>query len=299
MIDSFLPMLATSSLPFDSSEHVFEVKWDGVRSLAAVADGHWRLWGRHRTDYTDRYPELAVLRRLPAGTVVDGELVVLQEGRADFPALLRRHQLLQPERIRQSSRHSPVHYLLFDLLYHQGQSLCAEPLWRRRVILADVVAAAQDPRLVFSEGVVGFGEDFFDRVVAQGHEGVMAKLLTSRYQPAKRSAAWKKIKPVQEIPCVIIGYTPAGEGIHSLLVATAQGGNLRYVGELTRGFLAKQQRDLVRRLEQRTRLRPVVVCSRHARWLEPDLYCRVRFFGWTNHGHLRHAVFRGLIEDKE
>ena len=67
-----LPMLATPAVPFDSDAYLFEVKWDGVRALAAIEAGRWRLWGRTGTDYTARYPELAVLGRLPAGTVVDG-----------------------------------------------------------------------------------------------------------------------------------------------------------------------------------------------------------------------------------
>ena len=69
-----LPMLATPGQPFDSEDYLFEVKWDGVRALAAVEQGSWSVWGRHGVDYTARYPELAVLRRLPHGTVVDGVL---------------------------------------------------------------------------------------------------------------------------------------------------------------------------------------------------------------------------------
>jgi hypothetical protein len=65
-----LPMLATKAAPFDADDYLFEVKWDGVRALAAVEHHTWSLWGRHGVDYTARYPELAVLRRLPSGTVV-------------------------------------------------------------------------------------------------------------------------------------------------------------------------------------------------------------------------------------
>src|SRR6516225_1928377 len=86
------PMLATRAAPFDSEEYSFEVKWDGVRALAAIEDGTWRLWGRSGSDYTERYPELAVLGHLPSGTVIDGELIAFQGSRADFPALLQRHQ---------------------------------------------------------------------------------------------------------------------------------------------------------------------------------------------------------------
>src|SRR5439155_25752731 len=76
-----LPMLATRAAPFDSDAYLFEVKWDGVRALAAIENRRWRLLGRNGSDYTERYPELAVLRCLPSGTIIDGDLIVLQNGR--------------------------------------------------------------------------------------------------------------------------------------------------------------------------------------------------------------------------
>ena len=71
MLPQVLPMLAVAAEPFDSPAYSFEIKWDGVRALAAVEGRGWRLWGRELTDYTARYPELNVLRRLPAGTLVE------------------------------------------------------------------------------------------------------------------------------------------------------------------------------------------------------------------------------------
>jgi hypothetical protein len=92
-------MLAVPAAPFDSPEYSFEYKWDGIRALAAVETAGWRLWGRKQADYTARYPELDVLRRLPAGTLVDGEMVACAaDGRPDLPALLRRHALTDPWR---------------------------------------------------------------------------------------------------------------------------------------------------------------------------------------------------------
>ena len=92
MSSILLPMLATRAAPFDSDHYLFELKWDGVRALAAVANGRWQLSGRAGSDYTHRYPELAMLRHLPSGTVIDGELVALRGGCANFSALLQRHQ---------------------------------------------------------------------------------------------------------------------------------------------------------------------------------------------------------------
>jgi len=173
------PMLAVRGEPFDSPEHLFEIKWNGVRALATSEGGHWQLWGRDLADYTLRYPELAVLGRLPSGTMLDGELVWSRQGLADLDAMLARHQLVCPIKIRQRSQTEPVSYVLFDALYHQGRSLLAEPLWRRRQVLQQVVEPLLGPRLVFSEGIVGLGRAFFEGAVAQGHEGVVAKHLAS------------------------------------------------------------------------------------------------------------------------
>src|SRR5262249_41580211 len=132
MLPRLLPMLAVPAGPFDSPDYCFELKWDGMRSLAAVDKGGWRLWGRERAGYTGRYPELDVLRRLPAGTLVDGELVALDaHGRAALPQLLRRHGLIDPWRIRQARRWCAVRYVVFDVLYDAERCLLHEPLARR------------------------------------------------------------------------------------------------------------------------------------------------------------------------
>src|SRR6516225_6633766 len=140
MLPQVLPMLAVAAEPFDSPEYCFEIKYDGVRALAAVDEAGGRVWGRERADYTARYPELDVLRHLPAGTLVDGELVAFDDddGRPDLRRLLRRHALTDPWRIRQARQWCPVRYLVFDLLYLRGHCLMREPLVRRRGVLAEV-----------------------------------------------------------------------------------------------------------------------------------------------------------------
>ncbi len=294
----FPPMLATPAEPFDSGEYLFELKWDGVRALAAVGDDGYQLWGRELTDYRERYPELDWLRRFPPGTVVDGEIVVLDDERCDFNALLRRHQLTDAFKIRLASRQAPVHYILFDALYHQGKPLFVEPFYRRRGVLVDLLMDFDEPGVQFSEGINVTGQDFFERMVARGHEGIMAKHHASRYLPGQRSASWRKIKPQQVIPCVIIGYTPTRTGFDSVLVATVQEGQLRYVGELTCGFTTKARADLTAQLGARVRRRPAVPCSHRGTWVEPTIYCQVRFQQWTPAGRLRGASFAGLLDSE-
>jgi ATP-dependent DNA ligase len=112
-----------------------------------------------------------------------------------LPALLRRHPLLDPCKIRNARRWCPVHYVVFDLLYYRGRCLLKEPLRTRRKVLAEVCARLAAPHVIFSEGVVGAGKACYEAVVAQGHEGVMAKHVDAPYRPGQRSVTWRKFKP--------------------------------------------------------------------------------------------------------
>ena len=189
------PMLAKPGDPFDSPEHLFEVKWDGTRVLAFVESRGYRLVNRHRVDVTDRYPELGFLHDLPAGVVLDGEVVVLRQGKPDFGLLLSRNQARAPLKIQILARTLPATYVVFDLLYDRFESLLALPLVTRRERLEKLIQGCAHPRLVFSQGVVDSGKAFFAEICHQGLEGMMAKHLDSGYRPGRRTDAWIKVKP--------------------------------------------------------------------------------------------------------
>jgi bifunctional non-homologous end joining protein LigD len=195
MLPQVAPMLATPSAPFDSDAYAFEIKWNGIRALAAVDDHGWRLWGRGQADYTTRYPELEMLRGLPAGTLLDGELVTLAEGLPDLGRLLRRHGLVDPWKIGQARHWCPVQFIVFDLLYERGHSLLRAP-WRvRQEALAECLRRQALPGVWQAPGVVGAGQAYYAAAVALGHEGIMAKSLAAPYRPGRRGPAWRKIKP--------------------------------------------------------------------------------------------------------
>jgi ATP-dependent DNA ligase len=111
---------------------------------------------------------------------VDGELIAFGAGgRPDMRRRLCRHGLNDPWRVRQAQHWCPVQYVVFDLLYHSGRCLMQEPLARRREMLADVCEKLDVPEVEFSHAVIGAGTTRYQQVVAAGHEGVMAKQLTS------------------------------------------------------------------------------------------------------------------------
>ena len=186
------PMLASSARPFDDEQCVFELKWDGVRALASVSGGTFHLWGRDLQDYTPRYPELSCLRNLPDGTVLDGELVLIRNGRAEFHALMARH------RARSRLAGDPITYIVFDILNCSGRSLLRLPFSERRAILEETVPCT--PLVTWCDGIVGTGRVFFEQAIAAGHEGIVAKRLDATYSPGKRKTAWRKIKQVVDGP---------------------------------------------------------------------------------------------------
>ena len=192
MLPRLAPMLAVTAAPFDSPEYSFEVKWDGIRAMVAVETANWRLWGRQRAEYTQRYPELDMLRRLPAGTLVDGELVAFDaQGRPDLARLLRRHGLTSAWKIGLARRCCPVHYLLFDLLYYRGHCLLQEPLRRRRDVLAEACRRLDVAEVYFSEAVVGPGKALYAAALVRGHEGIVAKHLLAFTEMTLSCSTWK------------------------------------------------------------------------------------------------------------
>jgi ATP-dependent DNA ligase len=188
-------MLAQPGTPFDSDDFLFELKWDGTRALAFIEPGGFRLLSRQGLDRSERYPELAGLADGPAGTVLDGEIVVIHDGQPDFRRLQTREQTRTPLRIRLASQACPVTYMVFDLLYEEYRPLLADPLIQRREHLERLVATLAMPRVIVSAGIVGAGRALFEEICRRGLEGMVAKRLSSRYQPGKRSQAWRKIKP--------------------------------------------------------------------------------------------------------
>ena len=92
MVSRYLPMLARPApAPFSGDDWLFEIKWDGVRAIATV-DATLSLRSRNDTELAGQFPELTELLTLAPGTVLDGEIVVMNGGKPDMQALLRRLQ---------------------------------------------------------------------------------------------------------------------------------------------------------------------------------------------------------------
>ncbi|OGP92713.1 MAG: hypothetical protein A2156_11755 [Deltaproteobacteria bacterium RBG_16_48_10] len=197
------PMLAKASAPFDNPDYLFEIKWDGERTIAFVENRKIvRLQNRSLQDVSTRYPEIIGSPVEAEEAILDGEIVLLDEtGKPSFSKLAQRSHVQDLFKIRLLSKAMPVTYVTFDILYRNGQVLTGLPLWERKKYLSVMKQAAILP-IFFIEGR---GRIFFETITSMGYEGIMAKRMDSPYLPGKRSDSWLKMKPQKSAICNVIG----------------------------------------------------------------------------------------------
>ena len=296
--------LSVSKLP-EGLEWSWEIKLDGYRALAVKSGTGVTLFSRRRKSLNRQFPYIVeALAGLPAGTVVDGEVVAIDEsGRPNF-------NLLQNFRV-EASR---IQYYIFDLLCWKDRDLTRVPMVERRALLKSVVVI-RDERIRIADCFEAAPKDLLSAVREQGLEGIIGKRKDSLYQPGKRSGAWIKHRVNRGQEFVIGGYFPGPHGIDSLIVGYYDGDKLMYVARTRNGFVPASRRQVFSKLKhlgtpacpfvnlpetRRSRFGEELNAEKmkKAVWLKPEAVAQIEFLEWTEGDRLRHSKFVGLREDK-
>jgi len=281
---------------FDDDRWLFEVKWDGIRLVSFLDNGTVSLQTRAGRAVDAEYPQLQAISRLVTArqAVLDGEVVVLDdEGRPSF-------QLLQ----NRGTEPRPMQYVVFDIVYLDGQRLFGVPLEDRKRLLRNVVRDSDV--LKYSEHVLGEGKAFFEAAKQKRLEGIVAKLRDSPYQPGVRSSAWLKIKAIAQQEVVIGGFTaPRNSRKHfgALLVGVYDDqGRFVYTGHTGGGFdektlatVSRLMKPLIVKTSPFTGTPPKT--NEKPTWVRPELIAEVKFAEWTRDGVMRQPVFQGMRDD--
>jgi len=288
----------------DGPEWVYEIKLDGYRAIA-VKSGQVDLFSRRHKSFNSQYPYLVeALAELPDGTVVDGEIVALDEsGRPNF-------NLLQS--FRKEAIH--IHYFIFDFLVCSDRDLTKLPLTERRKFMKSVLKF-ESHRIRVSEQFEVSANDMLAAVRHQRLEGVIGKRKDSTYEAGKRTGAWIKYRVNRGQEFVIGGYIPGPHGFDSLIVGYYQGKDLMYVARVRNGFVPASRRHVFERIHHlisttmpfanlpdthKARWGDELTAEKMKEciWLRPEAVAQVEFLEWTGAARLRHSKFVGLRDDK-
>ncbi len=296
-----LPMLATAGTHVPAGEEwCHEVKWDGVRALAAVGSGV-RFTSRNGNDISAAWPELGTPP--PAGdTVVDGEIIALNaRGLPDFRVLAERIHVRKATSVARLAERVPATFMVFDLLRHDGEDMTGRPLTERRERLGDLDLGRSGWQV---PGTYDDGGMLFDATRTQGLEGVVSKRLDSRYRPGERTQHWLKFAHRHRASYVVGGWRPQTGGSHlaALLVGEPTANGLLYRGRVGSGIGPKQSRALTELVGSLTRsTSPFAdevprVDAQGTVWLEPVLVVDVDTHG-AGYERLRQPSYQGVRSD--
>jgi bifunctional non-homologous end joining protein LigD len=298
---SLFPQLATlvDEPPHEDEGWIYEVKFDGYRTLARIEGDDVRLFTRNGNNWTNKlkllHEDLSALGIAEAW--IDGEIVVMNEkGLPDFQSLQGAFD---------SARTKDIVYFAFDLPYFGGYDLRRVPLIERRALLRGLLADVKTPRIRFSEHFEGPAAPLLENACKQGLEGLIGKRAAAPYTTS-RSTAWIKLKCVKRQEFVVVGFTdPKGSrtGFGSLLLAVNDAsGKLVYAGNVGTGFDTKLLTTIHKQLtayEQAKAPLAVIPKGVKGHWVKPRLVAEVAFTEWTSDGRIRHPVFHGLRNDKD
>ena len=298
-------LLRSETLPDDPDRWAYQLKFDGYRAVAYKTGGRISLRSRNNNDFTLRHPDIVrALAKIPDETVIDGELVALDEnGRPSFYAL------------QNFAGSTTVLYYVFDVMVLAGRDVKAEPLDARQTLLERrIVPKLADPARFMGELEAPL-RDLIYSVKAHGLEGLVAKRRNSRYEPGLRSGAWMKMRVNRGQEFVIGGYTIGTKTFDALIFGYYEGDRLIYAARTRSGFTPAIREHIARKLRRLETTHcpfanlPEARSGRwgqgltkekmaDCRWVNPELVGQFEFLEWTADNHLRHSRFMGLREDK-
>lgn len=298
MDEKIPPMLASPGKPFDDPNWIFEIKWDGSRTIAFLSNtfSYTRLQDRRLKDITYQFPELKLLHKSikRKEAILDGELVVITNGKPSYKNIMSRKHQQSKTKIEILKKTMPALFIAWDILYLDGKTLVDLPLIERKEILNSVII--ENESLKISDFIEEFGNNLFDITKQKGLEGIMAKKMDSAYEMGKRSKLWLKIKNFITLNAVIMGYKKNKKAL--ILGLYDDIGNLVPIGSCESGLTKKDLEAFFEIAKDITVPQDFYhFKDKNIQWIEPVLVCKVRFMEWSENMKMRAPTFMGFQFD--
>lgn len=286
------PMLFYEGKLFNSEEYIYEIKFDGHRTIIYLDHNYINIRSRNNKDVTSLYPELNELKKLvKRKCILDGELIVLENGKPNFFKMQKRSLMTNTIRIKQESINNPVIFIAFDILYYDQKDLTNYPLIKRKEYLKKNVK--ENDYLIISKYVEYNGIELFKRIKKEQLEGIVAKRKDSIYQVNKRVHDWLKIKCIKEKDFYVLGIREENKKIKTIVIGSIKNNKLILNGQVN--LPNKYDQEFMKKFIKEHKIKKAYFDMEHVIWLKLDLKCTIRYKEETQNNNLRHAVFVKFI----
>jgi len=292
--------VSTAQIP-SGKQWVAQVKWDGVRVLTYYDGKEVRLFNRRLNERTMQYPELTGIKSYcrAASVILDGEIIALEQGKPSFEKVMRRDAVRRPEKVQRACKEVPVVYMVFDILFYNGEWITGRTLEERQKRLHEIITPCEDVQPVENFGAA---ESLFEVVRVNEMEGIVCKDLNSGYAVRGKDNRWQKLKNYKDLTAVIGGVTFRGSIVNSVLLgAYDTDGRLWYIGHAGTGKLTQDQwRSFTERVIPLAEPNRSFVNKperiKDAVWLKPAITAKIRFAGWTGANTLRQPSIQAFVD---
>jgi bifunctional non-homologous end joining protein LigD len=287
--------IASTELP-TGSDWGYQLKWDGVRTLAVLDNGQVSLYSKRLLLKNTIYPEIVeMLTKLQGRFLLDGEIIMFdtEEQKPNFQKVLQRERSGGLGRMNEQRRYH-LCYVLFDLLYVENQDIRLAPYEKRHAILLKQFHT-RSPQL-FVTDLMTNGQALWQWVEEHGWEGVISKRLTSPYQEGKKHSDWFKKKTTVDRLVQIVGLTIRNGKVASLVMEL----NGDYFGRVSLGLTeAHRQKLMTYGVQHQVDHSPwgslPDLNKETIMWFSPRIPCYVTGLEITSAGVLRHPKIVQII----
>lgn len=293
--------VGSDSIP-NGEDWIAQVKWDGVRILTYADHQEVLLYNRKKNERTRHYPEITNISQYcnTRSVILDGEVISLgEDGKPSFHLVMRRDGLRKLDRLKMAAQSVPIIYLIFDVIYLNGEWIHNRPFHERNEILAEIITPNEHIQLVPS---VTEADALFLAIKEQGMEGIVLKRTSSPYSIGKKRDDWLKVKNYRDIIAVIGGFTLGHNTVNSILLGLYDSeGKLHYVGHTGTGKMTVNDwKDLTKELKEMVAphhpFKKKPQRHGHAVWVRPEKTVKIKFAEWTEGGVMRQPSIEGFIE---
>jgi len=283
------PQLATLKMKAPAGEDwIHEIKYDGYRIQLHIDGDNRKAFTRNGHNWISKFSTIAGAFDIPGQAIIDGEVVVVHEGRTNFSKL-------QAELA--GGRQDRLQYYAFDLLWLDGKDLRKTSQLARKELLRELFETEGiEPPALYSEHAEGDGHELFQAAAKLNFEGIVSKRVDAPYR-SERTEAWWKVKTVQREKFPVVGFVKDPTGVAALYLGKKEGKKLVYMGKVGTGWTRTKSAEIRKALDtvvspKQKLTKPVK--KPKATWVEPKFYAEVEYRDITSEGLLRASSFKGL-----